>query len=230
MVALTRREVTVQAAFPDLALVDTGRVTVRVRAILLFFSSRYGDKGMMKFENAVLLLILQLYSSSSSPLTLVAPRTHTHAHAHTPCAMQVVNLADGADVTAALDETDAVGVFSCVGTSRTNSVSYVNKSLNEVNSAFNRTYTFACCSSSLRFEPFSLKKPSISLGFRARTRQAIAVLLQCTRHTSSPTLGLLVFSFFFGLFCLFFGGGGCKVLGLFVSLNVVVDPVIVSRK
>lgn len=122
-----------------------------------------------------------MYSSSSSLLTLVAPPTHTHAHAHTPCAMQVVNLADGADVTAALDETDAVGVFSCVGTSRTNSVSYVNKSLNEVNSAFNRTYTFACCSSSLRFEPFSLKKPSISLGFRARTRQAIAVLLQCTR-------------------------------------------------
>lgn len=36
MVALTRREVTVQAAFPDLALVDTGRVTVRVRAICYF--------------------------------------------------------------------------------------------------------------------------------------------------------------------------------------------------
>lgn len=77
MVALTRREVTVQAAFPDLALVDTGRVTVRVRAILLFFPSRYGDNGMMK-------------CSSSSDLTIVFffffsfnfGRT-THAHART---------------------------------------------------------------------------------------------------------------------------------------------------
>lgn len=77
VVALTRREVTVQAAFPDLALVDTGRVTVRVRAILLFFPSRYGDNGMMK-------------CSSSSDLTIVFffffsfnfGRT-THAHART---------------------------------------------------------------------------------------------------------------------------------------------------